>query len=96
VGSVTEIVIDPGSRLVTHIGSVGNRYMDGRLEQKEALIRLDLVDLTREGAVWLKDGVDFRSLPVFDPAGYPLAPEGWKPPFPYEVGTVRWAKAAAA
>jgi hypothetical protein len=92
LGSVEEIIIDPCSRLVTHFVMVENRFGYGQQEQRKVLLPTGVIDFTREGAVWLKAGVDFRDFPGFDGQGYPLAPEGWKPPFPYEAGTVRWPK----
>ena len=90
VGSVEEVIIDPCSRLVTHLVVVENRPGYEHQEPREVLLPLDLIDFTREGAVWLKAGVDYRDYPGFDPGEYPLAPGGWRPPFPYDIGTVRW------
>jgi osmotically-inducible protein OsmY len=88
-GSVAEIVIDPCSRLVTHI-VVRRDGVDHRMAEKGVLMPADQVDFAQEGAVWLKSGTDFKNYPGFDPSQYPFAPEEWRPPFPYEAGAIRW------
>jgi osmotically-inducible protein OsmY len=90
-GWVGELILNPVSRLVSHIavglGPLG--YEDPAKSLR--VIPVDVIDLVREGSVFLV--VRARVLsdsPLFDPHEYPLAPESWKPPYPYLPGTVRW------
>lgn len=89
-GRVVEVVVDPASRLVTHVAIAEGSSMDGRHGESTFLLPADLIELAREGSLWLKAGTDLRDFPVFDPAKYPRAPASWQPPFPYRAGTVRW------
>lgn len=90
-GWVGEIIMNPTSRLVSHIavglGPQGYEDTAGKLR----VVPVDVIDLVREGSVFLV--VRARALsesPLFDPQEYPPAPVSWKPPYPYLPGTVRW------
>lgn len=95
-GQLVQVIIDPYSRLVTHavvdipseaIGPVGATTSN-----------LLVVPTTEFGQVAPKtvylrrDSGSVATYPIFSSAHFPAPPPIWRPPFPYQSGTVRWSR----
>lgn len=91
VGTVTQVVIDPQTRLVNQIAVKAIDMWDGTPVRGEYLVPVASITLANKESVFLKrDGRRLQSFPPFDPSAYSLAPETWQPPYPYLPGTVLW------
>jgi osmotically-inducible protein OsmY len=92
VGIVTQVVIQPDNRLVTHIVVRSKELTDGNLVVRETVIPLEASDLVKnENIVLQRNGPSLKAFPAFDPDEFPLAPFTWKAPYPYTAGEVRWS-----
>jgi osmotically-inducible protein OsmY/sporulation protein YlmC with PRC-barrel domain len=92
VGVVTQVVIQPRNRLVTHIAVSANELRDGKLVSTEFVVPVEAIDLVNKSGVSLmRNAPSLSAYPTFDPGDYPLAPLDWQPPYPYTAGTVRWS-----
>jgi hypothetical protein len=92
VGIVTQVVIQPEDRLVTHIVVRSKELMGGNLVARETVIPLDARDLVKNESIILqRNGPSLKAFPAFDPDEFPLAPFTWKAPYPYTAGEVRWS-----
>jgi osmotically-inducible protein OsmY len=92
VGVVTQVVIQPEDRLVTHIVVRSKELMGGKLVARETVIPLDARDLVKNESVILqRHGPSMDAFPVLDPDEYPLTESTWKAPYPYTAGEVRWS-----
>jgi osmotically-inducible protein OsmY len=90
IGSVTQVVIQPEDRLVTHIVVRSKELMGGNLVARETVIPLDARDLVKNESIILqRHGPSLDPFPVLDPDEYPLAESTWKAPYPYTAGEVR-------
>ncbi len=91
VGNVSEVVIDPGNRLVRFIAITPLHAADGGQAGVRYVLPAEVIDFVRPGSVWLKDEAAGKiGVSPFNPAEFPLAPQEWQPPFPYQPGTIRW------
>ncbi len=91
VGTVTQVVIDPQSRLVTDIVVNAVNLWDGTPVCGEYLVPASFILLANKESVFLRrDGRRLQSFRPFDPVAYALAPETWQPPYPYLPGTLLW------
>lgn len=89
VGTVTQVVIDLQSRLVTDIVVSAINLWDGTPVYGEYSVPADSILLANNESVFLRrDGRHLQSFRPFDPSAYALAPETWQPPYPYLPGTV--------
>jgi hypothetical protein len=92
IGIVTQVVIQPEDRLVTHIVVRSKELMGGNLVARETVIPLDARDLVKNESIILqRHGPSLDAFPVLDPDEYPLAESTWKAPYPYTAGEVRWS-----
>ncbi len=92
VGIVTQVVIQPDNRLVTHIVVRSKELTDGNLVARETVIPLEVSDLVKNESIILqRNGPSLKAFPAFDPDEYPLAPFTWQAPYPYTAGEVRWS-----
>jgi osmotically-inducible protein OsmY len=92
VGVVTQVVIQPEDRLVTHIVVRSKELMSGNLVARETVIPLDARDLVKNESIILqRHGSSLDAFPVLDPDEYPLAESTWNAPYPYTAGEVRWS-----
>jgi osmotically-inducible protein OsmY len=92
VGVVTQVVIQPDSRLVTHVVVRSKELTDGNLVARETVIPLEASDLVKNESIILqRNGPSLNAFPVFDPDEFPLAPFTWQAPYPYTAGEVRWS-----
>jgi osmotically-inducible protein OsmY/sporulation protein YlmC with PRC-barrel domain len=99
IGTVTQVVIQPDTRLVTHAVVRSNELADGKLAAREMVIPLDARDLVKNESIILqrnkqrlaKPAHALKAFPTFDPDEFPLAPFTWQAPYPYTAGEVRWS-----
>ncbi len=92
VGIVTQVVIQPDNRLVTHAVVRFKELRDGNLVARETVIPLDAGDLVKNESIILqRNGPSLKAFPAFDPDEFPLAPFTWQAPYPYNAGEVRWS-----
>ena len=98
VGVVSQVVIQPDSRLVTQVVVRSKEYINSNLVAREtvvpvkaiALVNKESVFLQRNGWRLVKPAHTLNAYPVLDPDDYPLAPFTWKAPYPYTAGEVLW------
>lgn len=92
VGIITQVVIQPDNRLVTHIVVRSKELTDGNLVARETVIPLDAGDLVKNESIILqRNGSSLKAFLAFDPDEFPLAPFTWQAPYPYTAGEVRWS-----
>jgi hypothetical protein len=92
VGIVTQVVIQPNNRLVTHVVARSKELTAGNLAIRETVIPLEGSDLVKNESIILqRDGRSHKAFPAFDPDEFPLAPSTWQAPYPYTAGEVRWS-----
>lgn len=92
-GTVSQVVINPHNRLVTHaiVRVLYKHTSDGRQAWHDFLVPVDSMQVVDAGGIFLsRETNEISQFPVFDPANYPFAPLTWQPPYPYAVGSVRW------
>ena len=93
VGVVTQVVIQPDNRLVTHVVVRSNERRDINLVARENVVPVKAIDLVNDESILLRCGMGhlFSAYPAFDPDEYPLALFTWKAPYPYTAGEVLWS-----
>lgn len=92
IGVVTQVVIHPDSRLVTHVVVLSRAIVDINLVTRETVVPVKAFDLVnQESLLLVRKGPSLNAYPAFDPDEYPLAPLTWKAPYPYTAGEVRWS-----
>jgi hypothetical protein len=92
VGIVTQVVIQPDDRLVTHVVVRFKEIRDGNLVARETVIPLEACNLVKTKSIFLaRNGLSLNAYLALDPDEYPLAPFTWKAPYPYTAGEVRWS-----
>ncbi len=92
-GTVSQVVINPHNRLVTHaiVRVLYKHTSDGRQAWHEYLVPVESMQVVDAGGIFLSREMNgISQFSVFDPANYPFAPLTWQPPYPYAVGSVRW------
>jgi osmotically-inducible protein OsmY len=91
-GVITQVVIQPEDRLVTHIIVRSSEIKDTNLVTPETVVPVKAIDLVKDESVFLgRNGPSLSKYPLFDPDEFPLAPFTWKAPYPYTAGEVRWS-----
>ncbi len=101
-GVVTQVVIQPRNRLVSHVvvrandvAVLANDVIVGRPAAGEFVVPVEAIDLVCKDCVFLvRDGPPLSAYPAFDPSDYPLAPSTWQPPYPYTTDAVRWSRSS--
>ncbi len=92
-GKVSQVIIDPHNRLVTHAVVRVHHTIDGWFESSDYLVPVEAMHVVDAGGIILSDrSVAIHQFPIFNAADYAVAPLTWQPPYPYVVGTVRWAR----
>jgi len=92
VGVVTQVVIHPHNRLVTHVVVRSDEISYINLVAHENVVPVKDIDLVKNDSLLLvRDGLSLNAYPAFDPDEYILAPFTWKAPYPYIAGEVRWS-----
>jgi osmotically-inducible protein OsmY len=90
-GVVTQVVIQPRNRLVTHAVVSASGFQDGMSVFYEYLVPVDAMEVVNNENVFLKrKGPPLNAYPAFEASDYMPAPVDWQPPYPYPTGTVRW------
>jgi osmotically-inducible protein OsmY len=90
-GVVTQVVVQPGNRLVTHAVVSASGFHDGKFVFYEYLVPVEAMDVVNQESIFLKrNGPPLNAFPAFEAADYPPAPPDWQPPYPYTAGTIRW------
>jgi osmotically-inducible protein OsmY len=92
VGVVTQVVIRPDNRLVTHVVVRSGELKDINLVAHEKVVPVSAIDLVNDKSIFLvRNGPSLNAYPAFDPDEYLLAPFTWKAPYPYTAGEVLWS-----
>jgi hypothetical protein len=92
-GTVSQVVINPRNRLVSHIAVLTRLEAQAPAARRQVAVPVEAVDLVTDGGVFLKESAkDLAERPVFDEADYPHAAPDWVPPYPYLPGTIRWPR----
>ena len=90
-GIVTQVVIQPRNRLVSHAVVSTSDFYDGKFVFYEYIVPVEAMEVVnKESLVLKRNGSPLNAFPAFEPTDYPLAPADWQPPYPYTTGTVRW------
>ena len=90
-GVVTQVVIQPRNRLVTHAVVSASGFRDGKFVFYEYLVPVEAMEVVNKESIFLKRyGPPLKAFPAFELLEYPLPPQDWQPPYPYTAGTVRW------
>lgn len=92
-GNVTQVIIQPRNRLVTHAVVRTYSNADLKRESGDYLVPVEAMDLVNEGGIVLvRTAPGVEDFPVFQPANYPYPPSTWQPPYPYRMGSIRWPR----
>ncbi len=106
-GTVAQVIINPQSRLVTHMVVRANSSMDTddvvgfRWFSGDYLVPVEAAEVVNDESVILApQPPSISAYPLFEAAAYPPAPRvaAWRPPYPYALtpGVVRWLRPKAA
>jgi osmotically-inducible protein OsmY len=91
-GVVTQVVLQPRNRLVTHAVVSASDFHDGKFAFYEYLVPVEGMEVVNKESVILKrNGPPLSAFPAFEPSDYPLAPLDWLPPYPYGAEAVHWS-----
>jgi osmotically-inducible protein OsmY len=91
-GVVTQVVIQPRNRLVTHAVVSASGFHNGNFLFYEYFVPVEAMEVVNQESIFLKrKGPPLNTFPAFEPANYPLAPSDWQPPYPYTAEDVRWS-----
>jgi hypothetical protein len=92
VGVVTQVVIQPEDRIVTHDVIRSSEIKDVKLVAHENIVPVNEIDLVvnEESLFLVRIAPPIGTCPDFDPDEYPLASFTWKAPYPYTAGEVLW------
>jgi osmotically-inducible protein OsmY len=91
-GVITQVVIRPEDRLVTHVVVRSKEQRDINLVARENVVPVKDIDRENDESVFLGwTGSSLSEYPLFDPDEFPLAPFTWKTPYPYTAGEVLWS-----
>jgi osmotically-inducible protein OsmY len=94
-GRVSQAVISPRNRLVSHIAVQARLEVKGRTVQGQFVVPAEAIEVVSAGGVFLKETSEsLAARPMFKEDDFPPAPADWMPPFPYARGTVRWPREA--
>jgi osmotically-inducible protein OsmY len=91
-GVVTQVIIQPRNRLVTHAVVTIIDFADGKFIVHQNLVPLEATEVVNKESIFLRrKDLPLNAFPAFELSDYPPAPADWQPPYPYEVGSVRWS-----
>jgi osmotically-inducible protein OsmY len=103
VGRVAQVVINPQSRLVTHMvvssTMVAAPYDISNLRRVtgDYLVPVEAAYVVHKDSVILTRPIkSLAAYPLCDNSLYPAAPVTWQPPYPYKLSTVRWFRPKTA
>jgi osmotically-inducible protein OsmY len=90
-GVITQVVIQPRNRLVTHAVVRVSDFYDGKFIFREYLVPVEAMEVVKKESIFLKrNGPPLDAFAAFEPLDYLQAPIHWRPPYPYTAGTVLW------
>jgi osmotically-inducible protein OsmY len=90
-GVVTQVVIQPRNRLVTHAVVSASGFHNGNFLFYEYFVPVEAMEVVNKESIFLKrKGPPLNAFPAFEASEYPPAPVDWQPPYPYTAGTVLW------
>jgi osmotically-inducible protein OsmY len=90
-GLVQQVVINPRSRLVSHIVVAGTPELNGRPVSGSWLVPIAAVTQANDGSVFLSDTVStLVARRAYDSDDLILPPADWRLSFPYEANEVHW------
>jgi osmotically-inducible protein OsmY len=90
-GAVTQVVIQPRDRLVTHVVVSASGFHAGKFLFYEYLVPVEAMEVVNQESIFLKrNGPPLDAFPAFEASEYPRVPSDWQPPYPYTAETVRW------
>ena len=90
-GIVTQVIIRPENRLVAHAVVRANQTEEGWQGAHDVVVPVEAMDVINEVEIFLvRDVPGLNSFPAFLAGDFPIAPLTWEPPYPYQVGRVRW------
>ncbi|MGE5251324.1 MAG: BON domain-containing protein [Bacteroidota bacterium] len=90
-GSVAEVIINPRSRLVSQVVVDGRFEAGGQYVTGKFVVPAEALEPASRGSLFLSDSLaELAARPAFHEADFPPGPPHWRPPYPYEPGTVRW------
>lgn len=94
-GRVKQVIIDPCSRLVTHmIVQIEGQEKPGlpAVNREHAIPVEEIVVVGYETIYLRRDRLPLSAYPVFSDDDFALPRPAWTPPYPYTRGTVRWLR----
>ncbi len=92
-GVVTQVIICPENRLVTHAIFRVHQVEGDRQIMWDVLVPVEAMEMVNEDEIILKlNAPALNVFPVFLSGDYPITPPTWEPPYPYKVGSVRWPR----
>jgi osmotically-inducible protein OsmY len=90
-GVVTQVVVQPRNRLVTHAVVSASGFHDGKFLFYEYFVPVEAMQVVNKESIFLKrNSPPLKAFPAFEVSDYPPAHVDWQPPYPYTAGTVRW------
>jgi osmotically-inducible protein OsmY len=90
-GMVTQVVIQPRNRLVTHAVVSASDFYNGKFTFHEYVVPVEAMEVVNKESIILKrNGPPLNAFPAFEPSAYPPVPSDWLPPYPYGAEAVRW------
>jgi osmotically-inducible protein OsmY len=91
-GVVTQVVIQPRNRLVTHAVVSVSDFFEGKFIFREYIVPVEAMEVVKKESIFLKrNGPHLDAFAAFEPMNYSPAPLDWQPPYPYMAGTVLWS-----
>jgi osmotically-inducible protein OsmY/sporulation protein YlmC with PRC-barrel domain len=92
-GRVSQVIVNPRNRLVTHVVVERRSLRSGQLVKDEYVLSAETIVRSNGNSIFLKfPSCEISEFPVFEGEEYPTAPNLWHPPFPYKAGSVRWSR----
>lgn len=90
-GSVTQVVIQPRNRLVTHAVVRTSDFQDGKSGFHEYAVPVEAMEVVNDESILLtRKGPPLNAYPAFESSEYSPASLDWQPPYPYTAENVRW------
>jgi hypothetical protein len=95
VGRVAQVVINPRSRLVTHMVVASSEVQEFRRLQGDYVVPIEAIETVNAESVFLAHPHRLiSSFPELDASAYRQAPASWAPPYPYRAEAIRWQQGA--
>ena len=99
-GRVAQVIVDPPSRLVTHmVVETGTQEtgLPGPARSNKVVVPVRQIEHVGHNAVYLRRASGaLDTYPTFHETDFPPALGSWRPPFPYERASVLWQRKTLA